>query len=327
LTSDHEAMREALRDLLAQHCTPQTVRDAAAGTPARLLWHQLNEMGALAAGLSVDAGGAGLDGVGLALLAEQCGYVSLPAPFVEHAGVVIPALADADVDVAEIHCAIPVLAHHMSTVPWAEETSHLLIEHDDGLALFDRGSVILRSAGDTLDESRPVTTVVVPDGAQGRHIGGIDSTAKAFDRGALGTAAQLIGLGRRMLDMSLRHALDRHQFGVPIGSFQAVKHRLAEARTALEYATSLVYAGAWTLDHRPHAAALAVSMAKANAGDAAHTIGRTALQCHGAMGYSEEFDLQLFLKRTWALNQSWGAIDWHRRRISKALAKETPDEY
>ena len=95
---------------------------------------------------------------------------------------------------------------------------------------------------------------------------------------------------------------ERRQFGVPIGSFQAVKHHLADALLHLEFARPVVYAAAWSLANGSPEASRAVSHAKAAAGDAANVVGRQALQCHGAIGYTVEYDLHLYLKRVWALS-------------------------
>lgn len=327
LTAEHVEMRDALRDMLARDCTTAVVRAAAHGNPPVRLWSQLAELGALNAVLPAEAGGVGVDGVGFVLLAEETGYVALPAPFVEHAGVVVPALMEAGIEIPSagegFAYSVPCLGDAGPSA-WAAGATHLLSDHQGDLILLENTPGTMHSAGNSLDESRPLASLEAV--SSGRHVGGPDAAAVAFDRGALGTAAQLIGLGRRMLDMSLQHVLTRNQFGVPIGSFQALKHRLADAKTSLEYATSQVLAAAWTLEHRPERRQLTVSMAKSSAGKAVDGVGRTALQCHGAMGYSEEFDLQLFLKRSWALTRSWGTTPWHSRRITEHLAQETPDD-
>ncbi len=139
------------------------------------------------------------------------------------------------------------------------------------------------------------------------------------DRGATGVAAYLDGLGRRMLDMAVAHACAREQFGTPIGSFQAVQHHLADARLASEFAIPLTWRAAWCLDHDPEHAAIAASMARAKSGDAALLIARKSLQCHGAMGYAHEYDLQLFMKRTWQLAAAYGDPASHRRRVAALL--------
>jgi alkylation response protein AidB-like acyl-CoA dehydrogenase len=141
----------------------------------------------------------------------------------------------------------------------------------------------------------------------------------ALDRGALGTAAVLVGLGQAMLDLTVGYVQERQQFGVPIGSFQAVKHHLADAALALEFARPAVWRAAWSTAHDEPTRGRDVSMAKAMASDAAELVGRKALQCHGAIGYTVEADLHLYLKRTWALARSWGDSAHHTDRVASAL--------
>ncbi|WP_449065632.1 acyl-CoA dehydrogenase family protein, partial [Planomonospora algeriensis] len=139
----------------------------------------------------------------------------------------------------------------------------------------------------------------------------------ARDLGTLACAAQLAGLGRRLLEATVQYAVVRRQFGRPIGAFQAVKHRLADVLVDLEHVRPLV-----------HGAALAygsadfprdVSAAKAAASDAAYTAARTALQVHGAIGYTDEYDLGLWIRRARALHTAWGSPAAHRARVVAAL--------
>jgi len=141
----------------------------------------------------------------------------------------------------------------------------------------------------------------------------------ALDRAALGAAAQLIGLAQTMLDLAVAHVRDRHQFGAPVGSFQAVKHQLADALTELAFARPAVYAATWSVAHDLPSRAEDVSTAKALASEAALFVGRRALQCHGAIGYTVEHDLHLYMKRAWALARAHGDAAWHRRRLASIL--------
>jgi Acyl-CoA dehydrogenase, C-terminal domain/Acyl-CoA dehydrogenase, N-terminal domain len=141
----------------------------------------------------------------------------------------------------------------------------------------------------------------------------------ARDRGAWGTAAMLIGLGRRMVELAIAHVSERHQFGVPVGSFQAVKHQLADAHKDLAFARPVVHRAAHSLATGAATRGRDVSMAKALAGDAAWRAGRVALQCHGAIGYTVEHDLHLYLKRTWALAKAYGDAGWHRDRVGREI--------
>ncbi|MEY2460193.1 MAG: hypothetical protein QOG30_2023 [Acidimicrobiaceae bacterium] len=133
------------------------------------------------------------------------------------------------------------------------------------------------------------------------------------EHASLAAAAQLIGLGQRMLDMTVDYVRERRQFGVPIGSFQAVKHQLADSLKELAFARPAVWRAASTFEPRD------ISMAKAMASDAASFVARRSLQCHGAIGYTVEYDLHRYLKHTWVLARSFGDAAWHRDRIAKEL--------
>ncbi|MGH9096185.1 MAG: acyl-CoA dehydrogenase family protein, partial [Acidimicrobiales bacterium] len=146
------------------------------------------------------------------------------------------------------------------------------------------------------------------------------------NRAAVATAAELLGLADRMITLAAAYAKDRHQFGKPIGSFQAVKHLLAGAQVRLEFARPAVYAAAWSLGDPELAGtapgARSASLAKAYASEAATEAARVSLQVHGAIGYTWECDLHLYLKRAWALAESWGSAADHRRRILSSLVDE-----
>jgi alkylation response protein AidB-like acyl-CoA dehydrogenase len=142
---------------------------------------------------------------------------------------------------------------------------------------------------------------------------------RARRAGTLATAAQLIGLGERMLWMTVGYVKERRQFGAPIGSFQAVKHALADALVALELTQPLVHAAGWAHVHDRPSADRDVAAAKIRAGEAAGLVARTALQCHGGMGYTQEYDLHLWLKRTWALQASWGQPGDLRAVVAQSL--------
>jgi alkylation response protein AidB-like acyl-CoA dehydrogenase len=195
----------------------------------------------------------------------------------------------------------------------------------DAALVEDGGRLVLL---ETLD-ARPVETVdrarrtgeLTVSPAEGTVITDDPSViATAFDRGVLGTAAQLVGLSRAMLDLTVAYVIERQQFGVPVGSFQAVKHHLADALLGIEFAAPAVARAAATTAAGAPTRARDVSMAKALASDAAAVTGRAALQCHGAIGYTVEHDLHLYLKRSWALVRAWGDRTFHAERVAAALS-------
>ncbi len=148
------------------------------------------------------------------------------------------------------------------------------------------------------------------------------AAAHALDFGALASAAQLLGAGRAMLEASVRHARQRVQFGRPIGAFQAVKHHLADVAIRLEFARPLLDAAAIALADGSPTASRDVSAAKVACADAAYLTARAALQVHGAIGYTQEHDLGLWLTKVRALVPAWGTQAEHRALVMAALTGE-----
>jgi alkylation response protein AidB-like acyl-CoA dehydrogenase len=143
--------------------------------------------------------------------------------------------------------------------------------------------------------------------------------AELLDRAALSAAGQMLGLAQRMLDLSVDYVAQRKQFGKPIGSFQAVKHHLADVVTAIEFAKPVLYRAAAAMAAAEAGAGLRVSHAKLVCGEAGWLAARKGIQVHGAMGYTWEVDLQMFMKRAWVLDASWGDRAFHRARLGDAL--------
>jgi alkylation response protein AidB-like acyl-CoA dehydrogenase len=151
-----------------------------------------------------------------------------------------------------------------------------------------------------------------------RSLGEVEADT-ALDAGALAAAAQLVGLGGALLDRSVAYAKQRSQFGAPIGSFQAVKHQLADVAVALELARPLLFGAA--LAGGAPSAARDVSAAKVAAADAAYRAARAALQVHGAIGYTAEYDLALWLTKVRALVSAWGTQRFHHDRVLAAVRR------
>jgi alkylation response protein AidB-like acyl-CoA dehydrogenase len=191
-----------------------------------------------------------------------------------------------------------------SLAAWAESSDAVLVA-----GAGDTGQVRLLDpvAGEdvaAIDPHRPLARV--PSGAGELVSDDPARLARARRAGTIGTAAQLLGLAGAALDLTVGYVRDRQQFGRPVGSFQAVQHRLADALLALEMARPLVAAAAWahvrdavTADRDAAAAAL-------RAGSAADEVARATLQCHGGMGYTREYPLHRRLLRIWALRAATG---------------------
>lgn len=335
------AFRDAARDLFARDCPPAVVRsawDAPAGELGRAVWDRLADMGVLATIVPADSDGLGLDEQSLVLVLEEAGRAGLPHPLVETAAVAAPLVAGSatgptgqdtdDALPAPRPAGIPD-AHGLGMVATdlggphvacAADADWLLLHHrpSGALHLVDPAAVVL-SPVDTVDGARRAATVDWQPAPESVIVDDPAVVELAFDRGAFGTAAVLVGLGQRMLDMTVAYVSEREQFGVPIGSFQAVKHRLADALKELAFARPAVQRAAHSLAVGAATRSRDVSMAKAMASDAARFAGRQALQCHGAIGYTVEHDLHLYLKRTWALATAWGDAAWHRDRVATAI--------
>jgi alkylation response protein AidB-like acyl-CoA dehydrogenase len=206
-------------------------------------------------------------------------------------------------------------------IPCAADSDQLLIGHHGAIAVVERSAVELEPES-TVDRGRRGARLHLGAARARLVTDEPDRIRLTFDRGVVGTAAVLVGLGQAMLDLTVGYVKERQQFGQPVGSFQAVKHHLADAALALELARPAVWRAAWSVANGAPTLGRDASMAKAMASDAAELVGRKALQCHGAIGYTVEADLHLFLKRTWALARSWGTSAQHTDRVARELRAE-----
>ncbi|MBI1736866.1 MAG: acyl-CoA dehydrogenase [Candidatus Rokubacteria bacterium] len=139
-------------------------------------------------------------------------------------------------------------------------------------------------------------------------------------RGAIGAAAEMLGAARRCLDMAVEYAKVREQFGQPIGSFQAIRHKCADMLVEVENSLSAVYYAAWASDAGAEDADVAASVAKAYVGDASRKVCGEAIQVHGGIGFTWEYDLHLYFKRAKALETMYGDADYHRELITRHVA-------
>jgi alkylation response protein AidB-like acyl-CoA dehydrogenase len=160
----------------------------------------------------------------------------------------------------------------------------------------------------------PVADTLVARGDRAKTL-----QAAALDRGALACAAQQLGVAQRLIEMAVEYACQRKQFGKPIGSFQAIKHMLANLQVRLEYARPVVYRAAHSVARGSEQRAVDVSMAKSAASEAAQAAAKVALQVYGALGYTWEQDLHIWMRRAWSLESAWGSGAWHRARVADAV--------
>ena len=274
-------------------------------------------------------GGLGMDAVDFVLLAEECGYAALPEPLVHSALVAVPLLCEVGGELAERW--LPrVAAGEAKVIVGLEqnllvEDAHvadlLLLESGGGLHAVDPATATLRD-NPSVDPSRRLFSVEFDPAAAGPVETDGEWARRSLDRGALGCAAQALGLARRMVDLSVGYTAEREQFGKPIGSFQAVKHHMANVAVRLEYARAPVYRAAWALAGGVGGAGLSVSQGKLAACEAAGLAAKNCIQVHGAMGYTWEVDLHIFMKRAWALANTWGDAGFHKSRVADAIFAE-----
>jgi alkylation response protein AidB-like acyl-CoA dehydrogenase len=308
LSDDALAVRDGLRELLTSACSPAVIRAAWDGDPCESLWKALGSFGV--PGLLVDEqrGGLGLDELSFVAAVEECGYAGVPGPLVETL-ICLP-LLDLPLDGS----ARVTLEAAEGATPYAGVSTHVL---DLSESLYDLSGADHVSVVETVDRSRQLATF---SGATASPFSATDDDLDLLEqRGTLGTAALLLGLARRQLDMTVSYAKERKQFGVQIGSFQALKHPLADAVVGTEFAWPVVLRAAQSIVDGDPDADLHVSSAKALASDAAYRMSRVCLQAHGAMGYTVEYDLHLFAKRTWALSKDWGSAADHRGLVAGYL--------
>ena len=313
---DQLAFRDAVHDLLDKQCPPETVRAAWDGDLDRGVWQSLDDMGVLSLLVPEDRGGLGLDERSMVLLLEETGRAGLPHPIVDTAAVALPLLPPEDGVGGGSALVVTDLAGR--NVSCAADADRFLLHRGSELHLLEPDGVDLEPL-ETVDRARRASRVCWAPTAATLLTDDPGVKALAFDRGALGAAAQLVGLGQRMLDITVGYVTEREQFGQPVGAFQAVKHHLADALKELAFARPAVHRAAHSVAVGADTRARDVSMAKAMASDAARYVGRQALQCHGAIGYTVEADLHLYLKRAWALAVAWGDAAWHRARVGAAL--------
>lgn len=312
-------LRDGLRDLLEQACPASTVRAAWPGgddAVVHSLWQALGSFGVPGVLVPEADGGLGLDDVAAVAALEQAGRAGVPGPLIETSAVAAPLLAAAGaLPKGVVDGAVRIAVQRREVVPHAQTADGFLQLDGDDVRLLARADADLTPV-DTVDGSRAAGRVQ----GRGAHVA-VDpvEVRRCLHRGALGTAAFLVGLSHRMLAMTVDYVKGRTQFGVPVGSFQAVQHPLADAVVGVEFAWPAVLRAARSvIDDEPERA-LHVALAKALASDAAERTARTCIQAHGAMGYTVEYDLHLFAKRAWALAADWGSATEHRAFAAHTL--------
>jgi hypothetical protein len=283
LDADQRDFAASLDSLLSSSGTVAVARAWADGdsAPGLKLWARLAEQGVLS--LANDA-----TPVELCIAFEALGRYAVPGPWVESAAYLPVALGHEVEGVATV-----ALPPHVPYALDADVADQVYV-----------GSTTTDSIGDligSVDRTRRLYSVT----------GQSSPDEAAFDLAVLAVSAQLLGAGERVLADSVTYVRQRKQFGREIGSYQAIKHALADVRIALDFARPLVFGAA--LGEVP------ASAAKVAAADAAYLASRTSLQVHGAIGYTQEFDLSIWITKIRALVGAWGTTSYHRARLLEAL--------
>ncbi len=282
LTPEQTGFAQSLGELMSKADSVAAARAWAAGDhdPGLALWKRLAEQGVTALVAPEDDGGLG--------------------------GTLV-----------DLVVAFEVLGHHLAVGPWIESAA---------LAPQVDGDLVTVAVAEVAPYALDADVARLLHGVAGEQVRSVDTTRRLFavdspatyddaalDRATLAASAQLLGCGERLLADSVEYVKQRKQYGRTIGSYQAIKHQLADVRIALDFARPLVLGAALT------AASRDVSAAKVAAGDAAYLASRVALQVHGAIGYTAEFDLGLWINRVRALVGAWGTSSHHRARIAESL--------
>jgi alkylation response protein AidB-like acyl-CoA dehydrogenase len=345
LSEDQVALRDAARELLDGLASPTQVRAVvdAGGGPDPTLWGALVEQGWTAIERPADRGGLGLTTLEVAVLAEEVGRHVAPVPFLSStlAAWALEAAGESEaVERLQGGDAIGCVAwsHRSAAVRAARDRSGwrlsgradpvvegpaasiavVTAEGDEGSGVFAVDLDEPLSAEPAMDRTRQVGWLTL-DRTLARRLGGPDLAAALVDRGAALTAAEMLGAADRALEMAVEYAKDRVQFGRPIGSFQAVKHRCADMLVDVEGMRSTVYWAAWCLAAGDPEASVAASTAKVWAGDASKRVMASALQVHGGIGFTWEHDLHLFMKRAQLDQLRFGDATYHRDRLASLL--------
>jgi alkylation response protein AidB-like acyl-CoA dehydrogenase len=275
-------------------------------------------------------GGMGGDEVDLALVLEEAGRTCLPEPVVETVAIGAPLLARAGTDeqrrewlprIAGGDAIVTVLLGQAPFVVDADGADLLIVEWAEELFAVPRGQFAERRTPSE-DRARRIFEVDADFTTAAHMAGGPPEAAEAARRGAAATACILNGIAMRLLEMTVEHVTSRKQFDRPIGSFQAVKHKLADVHVAIESSRAAAWYAAYTIARGLPDREVAASVAKAAAGEAERLANAEALQCHGGIGFTWEHDLHFWLKRGKALEPAYGSVREHRAALAAHVFQE-----
>jgi len=333
-TEEQTQFKDAIKSFLAEECAPASIRDGWQKNKSFNLerWKNLIELGVLSSNLPEEKGGLGMDQVTLALMVEEMGYAGLPEPVAEQIFLVndvIPFLPKNITEAVESNyndgTQYIALAHPLAPNP-------LFLNDAAGLILLDSSECKFIAKDDmdfeiisSNDPSRELFKISSMNDAISTSENFDELNSAVSSRGSLMTAALLIGLAQKMIDLSSVYVLDRAQFGKPIGSFQAVKHMLADVAVKIEFAKPAVYRAAFSLSQNNPKSALHCAHAKLMCTQAAELACKNSIQAHGAMGYTWEMDLHIYMRKAWSMMACWGNEDRQQELIYKTLSSTSEE--
>jgi alkylation response protein AidB-like acyl-CoA dehydrogenase len=305
LTDEQELIRDSVAKLLAKHSGPEQVREAESAGHDTALWDALVQMGIPAMTLPEAVGGGGSTLAALGVALEECGAALATVPLVEVAvaGRALAALGQ-DARAAEVAEGAIVVASPRpgrTLVPGAGAASSALVLDGETLVVHDQSREVgvdpwpvprAMAAVAAADIPAEAWRVVLAEGEEA-----VAAHARLADEWRALTAAWLVGLAQRALDIGIQYATERKQFGVPIGTFQALQHQLADVATDLEGARLVSRKALWALDNDEPEATAFPAIAFALAAQVAQRTASVSLHVHGGYGFMEEYDVQLYFRR------------------------------
>lgn len=328
-TDDQLAFKEAISRFLMTEAAPEVLRDIWETDSGRSpqLMSNIAEQGVLAVSVPEEVGGIGMGDVAWSLLTQELGYYCIPDVVADtgyNAVGLLSALPESSqrdawleqIASGELRVAV---SHPVNELVSDAHMADLLLMFDgDDLHAVEREHVDLQEHK-SIDSSRRLAKVAWNPAPETKLVAGDAGKAlktQLLNRGALASAGQLIGLAQRMLDLSVDYVAQRKQFGRAIGSFQSLKHHLADVAKEIEFARPVLYRAAYSLESNQSDVDIHISQAKLFAAKAAHLAAKHGIQVHGAMGYTWEVDLQMFMKRAWVLESHWGSKAFHQQRVT-----------
>jgi alkylation response protein AidB-like acyl-CoA dehydrogenase len=318
LDSDQVALRDELRRVLAASCSTEARRAVMSlrGGVDRALWATLSGVGVFALCQAESDGGVGLGIADATVVFEELGRALVPGPLIATflaAGTIDGAATGTNV-VGTVERGDPLVVEHLDGI------DTLLVLDTDGVRRLEPASVRGTALARPLDPLTPVH--LVDTISEGAPAGDAELASRWRRDGSLLVAAMQVGIGAGALEMAVAYAKQRQQFGRVIGSFQAIKHLLADTLAEVETARAAVQAAGVEIDENAPAdvVARAVAGARILASAAAEHSANTCIQVHGGMGFTWELDAHLFLKRSLVLDTQFGGVESSFEVMEASLA-------